>query len=115
MTDPLGVASHAIDGGRVVALSGELDASTARGLAEQLFGEPGSLVVVDLSRLTFIDSSGLGAIHAARRRMTESGGTLVLCRPNPMVSLVLEVTGLDQWVVHWEPRWSNGSPLGTTP
>jgi anti-anti-sigma factor len=115
MTDPLGVASSTFEGGRVVALSGELDVSTAQGLAEQLIGEPGSLVVVDLSQLTFVDSSGLGAIHAARRKMIECGGNLVLCRPNPMVSLVLEITGLDQWVTDWEPRWSNGSQLGTTP
>ncbi len=97
-----------------MALKGELDAATSRGLADHLIGPPGSLVVVDLLGLTFIDSSGLGAIHAARRTVIADGGNLVVCRPNPNVSRVLEITGLDMWVTDWDPTWSNSSPLGAT-
>ena len=113
MVDPFGVTSYDFDGGRVFALRGELDASTCRGLAEQLVGPPGSLVVVDLRQLTFMDSSGLGAIHAARRMAIEDGGNLVVCRPTPMVHRVLEITGLDKRVADWDPDWSKGSRLGT--
>ncbi len=109
MMDLFGVTSYDVEGGRVFALRGELDASTCRGLAEQLIGSPGSLVIVDLHLLTFMDSSGLGAIHAARRRAIEDGGTLVLCRPGPMVYRVLQITGLDIWVTDWDQDWSNGS------
>jgi anti-anti-sigma factor len=112
MSDLFGVSSYSFDGGRVVALRGELDASTSGGLADQLIGPPGSIVVVDLSELVFIDSSGLGAINAARRRVIEDGGNLVLCRPAPMVLRVLEITGLDMWVADWDPLWSNSSSLG---
>jgi anti-anti-sigma factor len=107
-----GVTSYSIDKGRVVVLRGELDASTSQGLAEHLIGLPGSLVVVYLLGLTFIDSSGLGAIHAARRRVIADGGDLVVCRPTPAVLRVLEITGLDMWVADWDPAWSkNGSAL----
>lgn len=109
-----GVTSYSVDKGRVVALRGELDASTTQELAEHLIGPPGSLVVVDLSALTFIDSSGLGAIHAARRRVMEDGGNLVVCRPTPAVLRVLEITGLDIWVTDWDPAWSNGCPQEAT-
>jgi anti-sigma B factor antagonist len=105
--DIFGVTSYAFDGGRVLSLKGELDASTVPGLADQDLGEPGSLVVLDLKELTFIDSSGLGAIHAARQRVTNGGGMLVVSRPGPAVYRVLEITGLDIWVTDWDPAWSN--------
>jgi anti-anti-sigma factor len=111
MVDPFGVSSHDFDRGRVVALRGELDASTCRKLAEHLIGPPGSLIVVDLHQLTFIDSSGLGAIHAARTKAITEGGNLVVCRPSPIVYRVLELTGLDIWVTNWDPEWSTRSPL----
>ena len=115
MVDPFDVTFHDFDGGRVIALSGELDACTCRGLTESLIGPPGSLIVIDLGELTFMDSSGIGAIQAARRRAIEDGGNLVVCRPSPMVYRVLEITGLDMWVTDWNPEWSNDSTLGCAP
>lgn len=115
MVDPFGVTSYDFEGGRIFALRGELDACTCRGFAEQLIGPPGSLIVVDLHELTFIDSSGLGAIHEARRIAIKDGGHLVVCRPRPMVYRVLEITGLDTWVTDWNPAWSNLSVSGPVP
>ena len=83
MEDLFGVDSYEFDGGRVFALRGELDALTSQGLVEELVGPPGSLIVVDLYKLTFMDSSGLGAIHLARRMAIKDGGNLVVCRPTP--------------------------------
>lgn len=105
--DTFGVTSHPFDGGQVLTLVGELDASTLPTLAAQWLGEPGSLVVLDLQQLTFIDSSGLGAIHAARQHVTNDGGMLVVSRPNPTVHRVLEITGLDIWVADWDAAWSD--------
>lgn len=115
MVNPFGVTSYDFHGGRLFALRGELDASTCRGLAERLIGPPGSLVVVDLFELTFIDSSGLGAIHAAWKEAIRDGGNLLICRPSPMVHRVLEITGLDGWITDWDPDWSNGSAVGCAP
>jgi anti-anti-sigma factor len=115
MVDQFGVTSYDFNGGRVFVLRGELDACSCPGLAECLTGPSGSLVVVELSQLTFIDSSGLGALHAARKRAIRNGGTLVVCRPSPMIQRVLEVTGLDIWLTDWSPDWSNGSVVGCSP
>ena len=115
MVEPFGVTFHDFDGGRVIALKGELDASTCRGLAESLIGPAGSLIVVDLCELTFMDSSGIGAIQAARRMAIAGGGNLVVCRPSAMVYRVLEITGLDIWVTDWNPEWSSDSTLRCTP
>jgi anti-anti-sigma factor len=109
MVEVFGVTSNDFPGGRLFALLGELDASTCQGLAERLIGPPGALVVLDLCQLTFMDSSGLGAISAARQKAIDAGGSLVVSRPNPMVARVLEITGLDIWVTEWDQEWSNGS------
>lgn len=116
IVDQLGLTSYEFDRGRIFVLWGELDASTCRGLTEHLVvGLPGSLIVLDLRRLTFMDSSGLGAIHAARRRAIDNGGTLVLSRPNPVVYQVLQSTGLDIWVTDWDPKWTNRSAVDWDP
>jgi anti-sigma B factor antagonist len=107
MMDILSVTSRNVGDSRIFTLSGELDASTSRGLLEQLQVPPGSSVVVDLSELTFMDSSGLGAIHLARRHALRDGGTLVVCRPQPIVHRVLQLTGLDTWIADWDPAWSD--------
>jgi anti-anti-sigma factor len=107
--EPVVVESYDFDAGRVVALRGELDACTCRGLDERLRGPAGSLIVVDLGQVTFLDSSGLGLIHAARRKAIQHGGNLVVCKPAPAVLRVLEITGLDRWVTDWDPAWSKGA------
>jgi anti-sigma B factor antagonist len=115
IVDLFGITSHDFEGGRLFALRGELDASTCPGLAERLIGPPASLVVVDLDQLTYMDSSGLGALHRARQSAIKGGGTLVVCRPRPMVYRVLEITGLDTWVADWNADWSTDSAVRTGP
>jgi len=105
MLDLFGVTSRDIKGGRVFAFKGELDISTIDGLVEQITGPAGSFIVIDLSELTFTDSSGLGAILTARWKMIRDGGTLVLSRPKRNVQALLEVTGLDELVTDWDPEW----------
>jgi anti-anti-sigma factor len=106
MVDSFRATSYDIDAGRVIVLSGELDASTCPVAAGALIAPPCSLVVVDLCDLTFMDSSGIGIIHAARKAAIDGGGDLVVSRPQPMVYRILEITGLDMWVTDWDPAWS---------
>jgi anti-anti-sigma factor len=115
MAEPFNVLAHDFGGGRVFALCGELDASTCDGLAETLGGPSGSLIVVDLRLLTFMDSSGLGAIHAAWRNAIKNGGALVVSRPTPIVHRVLQITGLDLWITEWNPTWSSASEMECAP
>ncbi len=78
----------------VVQLRGELDMATARGLSEWLVDTADSPVVVDLSELTFIDSSGLAELAIAKERMTAEGNELTLARPRTIVERVIEITGM---------------------
>jgi anti-anti-sigma factor len=49
-------------------------------------------LIIDLTKLAFIDSTGLSAILRANRKLEK--GHLVLRQPTPMVRQVLEITGL---------------------
>ena len=55
----------------------------------------GSLVVVDLQPLTFIDARGLNALLSARRRIIRAGHTFALHRATGLVRRVFEITGLE--------------------
>jgi len=86
---------HDESGVTVIDLSGEIDVSHAPRLRE-LLGElitagPGQLLI-NLSGVAFIDSSGLGVLIAAHRKAQEAGGVLGLADPQPSVRRVLELT-----------------------
>ncbi|UQU62493.1 STAS domain-containing protein [Couchioplanes caeruleus] len=51
---------------------------------------------IDMSAVTFLDSSGLGMLVAAQRAAAAQGIALQLQKPGPMVRMVLEVTNLDR-------------------
>lgn len=82
-----------------VALRGELDMSgvdRAREAIEQAeSGEP-ALVVLDMSQLDFIDSTGLEVMLRAARRAHDNGRRLVVARPSRYVRRLLELTAIDQ-------------------
>jgi len=81
----------------VVTCSGELDAYTAPNLRETVHATRAAteLLVLDLTATTFIDSSGLGVLVGAHRRMRERGGELRLVRPAPLVARIFELVGLE--------------------
>lgn len=51
-------------------------------------------LVIDLEHVTFMDSTGLGVLVGALRRLAERGGSLALVCPQGPVLRVMEVTGL---------------------
>ena len=81
----------------VVAMRGEIDAVAIPSLAGCLDGAVAAglrHVVLDMADVSFIDSVGLAAVVAARRRLDANGGTLSVRRPSPHVCKLLEITGL---------------------
>jgi anti-sigma B factor antagonist len=59
--------------------------------------EDGNLrIIVDLEEVGFLDSSGLGALVGALKRVNERGGRLVLACPEGSPLKVLTITGLDK-------------------
>lgn len=93
----LDVAVTVGDGRIVLHLAGELDLATAPRLRMAIDGhrDPAiATLVLDLARLTFIDSSGLHEIVVALKRQRESGGDLLLRHPSPSTRRVLDIVGL---------------------
>lgn len=82
----------------VVRVAGELDLQAAgefrRRIEAELDRAQIRTVYVDLARVTFIDSSGLGALLGRWRRIRQEGGRMVLVAPAPAVRPVLELAGI---------------------
>lgn len=57
---------------------------------------PRHALVLDLTELTFMDSSGLGALVSLRERAQSGGWPLLLAAPQPAVAMVLRISGLAQ-------------------
>jgi anti-anti-sigma factor len=81
----------------VVALEGALDIATAPQAAECLrnyLAQHGPNLVVDTTRLDFIDSKGIGALMGAAKAARDAGGHLYLPDPALPVSKILDMCGL---------------------
>jgi len=81
----------------VVSTAGEIDlasAPTLDGALAQVVESGRVDVVVDLTLVTFLDSSGLGVLVKYFKRVGSAGGQLRLVVTNPAVRQVLELTGL---------------------
>jgi anti-anti-sigma factor len=82
-----------------VTLVGELDLHSAYALDRRLLAiesrQP-ELVVVDLRKVTMIDSAGLARLVSAQRRSRKGGWRLVLVKGSRTIQRVLQTTGLDE-------------------
>jgi anti-sigma B factor antagonist len=84
---------------RVVKLEGTCDLATAPELRQALHAlTPPDVqdVTLDVSGLEFIDSTGLGVVLGAMRRLREGGGNLRIAGAAGTVRRVLEITDLDK-------------------
>jgi len=90
--------TSARDGWTVVTVSGEIDVSTAprlRGLLLDLIQGGVRQLVVDLTWVEFIDSTGLGVLIGTFKRIRGHDGSLVLVMDDPRVRRIFEITCLD--------------------
>ena len=86
-------------GGTVVEASGELDIYTSPEFQRCLTNAVerfGPRVIVDLTQVTFLDSSALGALIGAARQSARQVTELLLVCPPGSVSRVVAITGLDR-------------------
>jgi anti-sigma B factor antagonist len=82
----------------VVAVSGEVDVYSAPALKEkltELLKSGAKSLVVDLSDVAFLDSTGLGALVEARAATSEAGGTLPIVCGQERILKRFTITGLD--------------------
>lgn len=97
LEQPLTIEVHRDGTAATLTLQGELDPHTAPMLADEiddLISDGATDVVLVLTGLGFVDSSGLRVIISADRALTEREGRLVLRAPSDNVRRLLEVTGL---------------------
>ena len=82
-----------------VVVRGELDVATGPQLVgcltTALAGHPFSLTM-ELKELTFVDASGLSILLQAKRRAEAQSCRFVLLDPPPLLTRLLEITGLEQ-------------------
>jgi anti-sigma B factor antagonist len=86
------------DDAYVISLTGEVDLYTAPEFKERLvdvIGKGASIVVVDLTKTTFIDSTTLGVLVGGVKRLRPEGGRLVLVCTDQNILKIFEITGLD--------------------
>lgn len=95
--------SFAMEGGTLtVRLAGEIDHHSAIGVRSEvdalIFEMRPQKLVLDLSQICFMDSSGLGLIMGRYSLMKELGGTLGLLSPSDAVMKIIKLAGMERIV-----------------
>jgi anti-sigma B factor antagonist len=114
------VSGHPTSGATIVTVSGQLDIDTAapmHAVFDQLRAQSVVRVVVDLSRLTFCDCTGLSALKLAHNYCCDAGGYLRLAALTPVLRQMLAVVGLAQALPAYPsvPAACAGDPAGLVP
>jgi anti-sigma B factor antagonist len=100
MSPEFAITEHAIDSERhVLAVRGEIDLFTAPELKQVLAEsiEAGRIrIIVDLTETTFLDSTALGVLIGAVKRLRSRHGALAMVNIDENIAKTFEITGLDQ-------------------
>ena len=93
---------ESLPGERVaLRLSGEIDAYTAPQFREQMAkvdAEGSTGVIVDLRKVRYLDSTGLGVMMGGAKRASERGGSLAVICTNEHILRILEISGLTELI-----------------
>ena len=98
------------DGGLLVSVRGEIDHHTAAairtGMDALLFARRPARLVLDLSAVTFMDSSGLGLIMGRYGILRELGGSMCVRDPSPEIRGILTLAGMERRVRIEYTKWT---------
>jgi len=96
------VETRTLDGIPLIQPHGEIDIYTVPEFEQAVSGAVGGarIVIVDLSDISYLDSSGLSTLIGAYKALSAKGGELYIAAPAdpPAVRRVLEITRLDAFV-----------------
>jgi anti-anti-sigma factor len=84
---------------KIVQPSGILDGMKATQFRQEISDiveNGGSMVLIDFKDVTFMDSSGLGALVLALKTVRAAGGKLFICSINEQVRMLFELTSMDR-------------------
>lgn len=82
---------------RVVNVEGEVDIYTSTQLKQEItdiLASGTKFVLLDLSKVEYLDSTGLGLLIGALKRLREIDGNLIIVNPSQRIVRVFEITGL---------------------
>jgi anti-sigma B factor antagonist len=98
MEDQLSVTVSSERGVTIAAVTGAIDMSTVAALRERLFrlADGGQPLIIDLNRVTFIDSTGLGVLIGTARRAAVHGVSVHAICSRPQTRKLLWLTGVDR-------------------
>jgi len=91
----------------ILALSGKLDATTAKTFEDRILGAINSgtqRLVVDLSQLDYVSSSGLRVFILAAKRLQTVDGKIVLCSMKDHVRQVFDLAGFSSMLSIYASR-----------
>ena len=97
---PLAITTQVADDATTLLLVGEIDLSSAHLMVDSIDDaiEAGARrVILDFAGVTFVNSTGLGAMVAATKRLRADGGDLVLRQFRGIPASALATTGLDRF------------------
>jgi anti-sigma B factor antagonist len=101
---PLDIEAAETPYGALLAITGELDLATVPRVRAATAEAPvagAGTVVVDLTGVTFMDSTGIAVLIALEHELTERAGRMAIACPEGPARLLLDVTGLtEQLAVH---------------
>ena len=96
----LEIATRTLNGAAIVALRGEIDLHSSPGLRKVLLDyvqQKTPRLIIDLSAVTYVDSSGVGTLVELKRKLDRQRGQVVLVGVQPRVKSVFEITQLDKF------------------
>jgi anti-sigma B factor antagonist len=83
----------------VLRAQGEIDVASApefHASLSDLIREDTEILIVDLSEVSFMDSTGLGVLVGVEKQMSEAGHEMRLVVTQPQITRLLELTGLNE-------------------
>ena len=95
----LTITSRAVDEFDVIEIGGEIDVYTAPRLRETIVTavEAGhNRLIIDVQQVQFLDSTGLGVLVGALKRVRAEGGSLDIVCTQERILKIFEITGLDK-------------------
>ncbi|WP_459480374.1 anti-sigma F factor antagonist [Clostridium saccharoperbutylacetonicum] len=90
----------------IITLCGELDHNSAEEVRvrvdDRIDRDNIKKAVLDFSRVTFMDSSGIGAVLGRYKKLLNKGGMLCIAMPNKNVSRIFELAGLYKIIKNYD-------------
>ncbi|MBC7630286.1 STAS domain-containing protein [Aeromicrobium sp.] len=95
----LALTSRTVEAFEIIEVGGEIDVYTAPKLREAIVAAVDAghtKLIIDVQRVDFLDSTGLGVLVGALKRVRADGGSLDIVCTQERILKIFEITGLDK-------------------